>query len=49
MSLGSNAEGGHIKLAVGLDYRDASPVRGIRLGGGEEVLSTASQVRRTGL
>jgi transglutaminase-like putative cysteine protease len=47
--LGSSAEGGHIKLAVGLDYRDASPVRGVRLGGGEEVLSTTSQVRKSGL
>jgi transglutaminase-like putative cysteine protease len=49
VSLGSNAAGGHIKLAVGLDYRDACPVRGIRLGGGEEVLSTTSQVRKAGL
>ena len=49
VSQGSNAGGGHIKLAVGLDYRDACPVRGIRLGGGEEVLSTTSQVRKAGL
>lgn len=41
-----SADGGHIKLAVGLDYRDACPVRGIRLGGGEEVLSTNSRVRQ---
>lgn len=26
----------HIRLAVGADYRDASPVRGVRRGGGEE-------------
>ncbi len=44
----SSADGGHIKLAVGLDYRDACPVRGVRLGGGEEVLSTTSQVRKAG-
>jgi transglutaminase-like putative cysteine protease len=44
----SSANGGHIKLAVGLDYRDACPVRGIRLGGGEEELSTTSQVRKAG-
>ena len=44
----SNAAGGHIKLAVGLDYRDACPVRGVRLGGGEEVLSTTAQVRKAG-
>lgn len=48
VSLGSSADGGHIKLAVGLDYSDACPVRGIRLGGGEEVLSTNSQVRKEG-
>lgn len=46
VSQGSSAAGGHIKLAVGLDYRDACPVRGTRLGGGEEVLSTTSQVRK---
>jgi transglutaminase-like putative cysteine protease len=34
----------HIKLAVGLDYLDACPVRGVRLGGGEEQLSIAAQV-----
>ena len=44
----SSATGGHIKLAVGLDYRDACPVRGVRLGGGEEVLSTTAQVRKAG-
>jgi len=49
VSQASNAGGGHIKLAVGLDYRDACPVRGIRLGGGEEVLSTTSQVRKAGI
>jgi len=49
VSQGSNAAGGHIKLAVGLDYRDACPVRGTRLGGGEEVLSTTSQVRKAGV
>jgi len=46
---GSNASGAHIKLAVGLDYRDACPVRGVRLGGGDEVLSTTAQVRKTGI
>jgi transglutaminase-like putative cysteine protease len=38
------ADGAHIKLAVGLDYLDACPVRGVRLGGGEEQLSIAAQV-----
>ena len=26
----------HIRLAIGADYLDASPVRGVRRGGGEE-------------
>ena len=43
----SNARvpGAHIKLAIGLDYLDACPVRGVRLGGGDEELSTAAQVK----
>jgi transglutaminase-like putative cysteine protease len=39
-----NAGGTHLKLAIGLDYNDACPVRGIRLGGGEEELSTLARV-----
>jgi transglutaminase-like putative cysteine protease len=39
------ASGAHIKLAIGLDYLDACPVRGVRLGGGEEELSTTARVR----
>jgi cobalamin biosynthesis Mg chelatase CobN len=34
----------HLKLAAGLDYLDACPVRGVRLGGGEEVLHTSARV-----
>jgi transglutaminase-like putative cysteine protease len=34
----------HLKLAVGLDYLDASPVRGVRIGGGEEELHTAARI-----
>jgi transglutaminase-like putative cysteine protease len=34
----------HLKLAVGLDYLDACPVRGVRLGGGEEDLHTTARV-----
>jgi transglutaminase-like putative cysteine protease len=37
--------GPHLKLAIGLDYSDACPVRGVRLGGGEEELSTSAEVR----
>lgn len=45
VSNGIAAGGAHIKLAIGLDYADASPVRGVRLGGGQEELSTRTQVR----
>jgi transglutaminase-like putative cysteine protease len=44
VSNAKSAGGAHIKLAVGLDYLDACPVRGVRLGGGEEQLSIAAQV-----
>ena len=39
-----NAGGTHLKLAIGLDYNDACPVRGVRVGGGEEKLSTIARV-----
>lgn len=38
----------HIKLAIGLDYRDAAPVRGVRSGGGEERLDTRAWVTQSG-
>jgi transglutaminase-like putative cysteine protease len=34
----------HLMVAVGLDYLDACPVRGVRLGGGEEVLHTTARI-----
>jgi transglutaminase-like putative cysteine protease len=34
----------HLKLAVGMDYMDACPVRGVRRGGGTEYLSAAVRV-----
>jgi transglutaminase-like putative cysteine protease len=36
----------HIKLAIGLDYLDACPVRGVRLGGEHEKLETGVRIRR---
>jgi len=39
-------DGGHIKLALGLDYLDACPVRGVRLGGEGEELATTARVRQ---
>jgi transglutaminase-like putative cysteine protease len=44
ISNAKQAGGAHIKLAVGLDYSDACPVRGVRTGGGHEVLSITAQV-----
>lgn len=34
----------HIRLAVGADYFDASPIRGIRTGGGAETMSAGAMV-----
>ena len=39
-----NVAESHIKLAVGLDYRDAAPVRGVRAGGGMEHMETRAWV-----
>ncbi|MHC9002332.1 transglutaminase family protein [Enterobacter adelaidei] len=35
----------HLKLAVGIDYLDACPVRGMRLGGGSENMQTIANVK----
>lgn len=35
----------HLRLAIGLDYLDACPVRGTRLGGGGEIMLTHAEVR----
>lgn len=34
----------HVRLAIGADYAEASPVRGVRHGGGEERMSTTAHV-----
>jgi transglutaminase-like putative cysteine protease len=44
VSNAGRAGGAHLKLAVGLDYLDACPVRGIRLGGGIEEMHTVTRV-----
>ncbi len=36
----------HIKLAIGLDYLDACPVRGIRYGGGDEWMTAFADVEQ---
>ena len=38
------ASGEHVRLAVGLDYHDACPVSGIRVGGGAESMSAGVNV-----
>lgn len=35
---------GYVRVAVGLDYREAAPIRGLRLGGGAEALDVSVQV-----
>ena len=44
MSNSSDADIGHIRLAHGLDYEDASPVRGMRIGGGKESMHSYAKV-----
>ncbi|MGH8720407.1 MAG: transglutaminase N-terminal domain-containing protein [Burkholderiales bacterium] len=34
----------HVKVAVGADYNDARPIRGVRTGGGTETMSALAQV-----
>lgn len=42
------ASDGHCRLAVARDYDSASPVRGVRNGGGEESMSVSVQVQLAG-
>lgn len=44
-----NVAESHIKLATGLDYRDAAPVRGVRIGGGGETLDYKAWVTEAGV
>jgi transglutaminase-like putative cysteine protease len=41
---GISATDAHVRVAVGLDYLGAAPVRGTRYGGGGESLKVAVQV-----
>ena len=41
---GKPAAAHHIKLAIGADYLEASPVRGVRSGGGREVMNATALV-----
>jgi hypothetical protein len=44
VSNSTDADQGHIRLAHGLDYEDASPVRGVRIGGGSETMHSYAKV-----
>ena len=44
ISNGNPAEAAHLRLAVGRDYLDACPVRGVRFGGGDETMDVQVQV-----
>jgi len=41
---GTAAGEGHIKIAIGADYLDACPIRGVRTGGGKETLIARADV-----
>lgn len=38
------ASPGHVRVAIGLDYLDAAPIRGARSGGGEETMAVKLKV-----
>lgn len=44
VSNGQRANGIHVRLATGLDYRDACPVSGVRRGGGAESMAVQVQI-----
>ena len=43
---GMCATDAHVRVAVGLDYLGASPLRGTRYGGGTELLTVHLQVQQ---
>ena len=46
VSNGISPDDRYVRLAVGLDYREAAPVSGIRFGDGEEALDVAVQIQQ---
>lgn len=44
---GQSATDAYVRLAIAFDYAGASPVRGLRKGGGEEVMSVRVQVQQS--
>ena len=49
VSNGCRAGETHVRLATGLDYRSASPVSGMRVGGGVEGMATSVIVNQSGV
>ena len=47
VSNGVRASEYHVRLATGLDYKDASPVSGVRIGGGLETMEVSVEVQQT--
>ena len=45
---GISATDAHVRVAVGLDYLGAAPVRGTRQGGGQESMQVAVRVAQSG-
>lgn len=48
VSNGARTNSVHVRLAVGLDYRDACPVSGMRVGGGLETMGVSVLVNQSG-
>ncbi len=48
VSNGCRTNDTHVRLAVGLDYRDACPVSGMRVGGGLETMGVSVHVNQAG-
>ncbi|CAG0949562.1 hypothetical protein MTYP_00108 [Methylophilaceae bacterium] len=48
VSNGCRTNSVHVRLAVGLDYRDACPVSGMRVGGGMESMGVSVLVNQSG-
>lgn len=46
VSNGVRASEYHVRLATGLDYKDASPVSGVRIGGGLETMEVSVEVQQ---
>ncbi len=47
VSNGVRASEYHVRLATGLDYKDASPVTGVRIGGGLETMEVSVEVQQS--